>query len=430
VTPPPGTTPPSLEEPTTQLAAPTPVQPPPSSQAAIQPAQQIAPAWAGADPAPGGPFSDLAHMYRVPFRGPQHWAGVDYLLWFVKPAPLPVPLVNTTIAAEDLAANNESGSIRDPFAVLLLGDKQIDFGARSGMRLYFGMWFDSCQETGFEISAFTLPKASQDFRAIGGTRADGTPDITVPFNSVGPGPVTGETAATIGGVFNGAIVTGTVNEQMTSILWGGNADMLFNLWKGEFWRLDGVAGFQYARLDEELTFDTAVRTAPFGSTHDQFRTANSFYGGEIGLRTAAQLDRWGIQFTGKVGLGDTEQTLDISGTSVAPDNFGGAFGQGGFFALGSNIGNSTRSKFGVIPQVDGKVTYAFNCHVQGYFGYDFLYWARVLRPGNEIDRNINVNLSPVFGGSATGVGPPMPARLITPTDFWAHGLTLGLTVSW
>ena len=54
-------------------------------------------------------------------------------------------------------------------------------------------------------------------------------------------------------------------------------------------------------------------------------------------------------------------------------------------------------------------------------GYNFMYWSNVVRPGDQIDRNINPNLAPVFGGTAGGVGAAAPARLNRETDFWAHG---------
>ena len=46
-------------------------------------------------------------------------------------------------------------------------------------------------------------------------------------------------------------------------------------------------------------------------------------------------------------------------------------------------------------------------HVRGVVGYDFLYMSNVLRPGAQIDRNINPTQNFVLGG--TGgllVGPP------------------------
>ena len=301
--------------------------------------------------------------------------------------------MNTTIVPEDLAGSIAAGGVNDPLARTVFGNQSVDFGSLSGVRFVIGTWLDNCQETGFEASMFFLPQQSRGQSFIGGTGANGQPALTVPFNSVGPGLVVGETSATIAGLFAGAPIVGSITERMTTDLWGGDADMLFNLWKGEFWRFDAIGGFKFLDLYETMDFTTSVRTAPFGSTDDQFRTTNAFYGGEIGGRVTAQCDRLGFQLAAKVGLGDTQETVDIRGDSIAPTDFGGAAGVGGLFAQSSNIGSTTHGRFSVVPQVLGSLSYEINCHLKVSAGYNFIYWTDVERPGNQIDRNINPNLT-------------------------------------
>jgi hypothetical protein len=49
----------------------------------------------------------------------------------------------------------------------------------------------------------------------------------------------------------------------------------------------------------------------------------------------------------------------------------------------------------------------------------------VVRPGNQIDRNINLTQSQFLGnGALTGQASPGPA--LSRTDFWAQGITFGL----
>jgi hypothetical protein len=64
-------------------------------------------------------------------------------------------------------------------------------------------------------------------------------------------------------------------------------------------------------------------------------------------------------------------------------------------------------------------------HCRAFVGYDFLYWNQVVRPGNQVDRNINLSQSAVFG-SGTLSGPATPAPLFGRSDFWAQGITFGL----
>ena len=49
----------------------------------------------------------------------------------------------------------------------------------------------------------------------------------------------------------------------------------------------------------------------------------------------------------------------------------------------------------------------------------------VVRPGNQIDRNINTSQNAFYG---TGIltGPASPAPLFNRTDFWAQGVNFGL----
>jgi hypothetical protein len=422
----PAMAPPADLKPLTPLARPTPMAP-------VVPNGHPAPvaAWAGIQQDhPAGPFSTLAQSYNVPMHSPQTWGSVEYLLWWVKPGPVSVPLVNTTIVPENLANSIAAGGITDPLARTVFGNESVNFDSSSGVRFTVGSWLDGCQENGFEGSMFFLPRQSKGQTFTGGTGAAGQPALTVPFNSVGPGPVIGETSAAIAGPFATATIVGTITERMTTDFWGGDADMLFNMWKGEFWRFDAIAGFKYLNLNETFDFTTAVRTPPFGSTDDQFRTSNHFYGGELGGRVTAQMDRVGFQLTGKVGLGDNVETVDLRGTSVAPTDFGGTFGPGGLFTQSSNIGKTERGRFSAVPQVNGTISYDVNCHLKAYAGYNFIYWANVVRPGDQIDRNINPNLAAVFGGSAAGTGSPQPTRLMRETDFWAHGVSLGLSMTW
>jgi hypothetical protein len=55
-----------------------------------------------------------------------------------------------------------------------------------------------------------------------------------------------------------------------------------------------------------------------------------------------------------------------------------------------------------------------------------MYWSQVVRPGSQIDRNINLSQSVILGntnGILTGPASPMP--LFNRTDFWAQGLSVG-----
>src|SRR5262249_34874117 len=107
--------------------------------------------------------------------------------------------------------------------------------------------------------------------------------------------------------------------------------------------------------------------------------------------------------------------------------------KGGLLALPSNIGSESRDRFSVVPEAGVSLGFAVMNGVRLSVGYNFLYWSSVVRPGDQIDRRLGVLQipgspplpSPPFGPTLP-TNPTVPQRLFKDTDFWAHGLTVGL----
>jgi hypothetical protein len=57
-------------------------------------------------------------------------------------------------------------------------------------------------------------------------------------------------------------------------------------------------------------------------------------------------------------------------------------------------------------------------------GYTFIYFSQVARPGDQIDRNLNLTQL----GGAPLVGAPLPQFPWVKTDFWAQGVNFGATM--
>ena len=134
--------------------------------------------------------------------------------------------------------------------------------------------------------------------------------------------------------------------------------------------------------------------------------------------------RFTLDGKAKIALGVTEQSLDVTGTQVFLRGTNPDPRPGGLLALPSNIGHFTRSRFAVVPEVGATLGYYVTDWMRLSVGYNFLYWSDVVRPGMQIDRNINTNQVPNFGVAPFNTNPP-PQRLFRSTDFWAQGLTLG-----
>src|SRR3982074_1649492 len=78
------------------------------------------------------------------------WARGEYLLWWLKNAPLPVPIVTTgdPRVGFDLSLGNtvnSAGAIGQPGTRVLLGASDVHFPASSGLRFAAGAWLDENQ---------------------------------------------------------------------------------------------------------------------------------------------------------------------------------------------------------------------------------------------------------------------------------------------
>jgi hypothetical protein len=334
--------------------------------------------------------------------------------------------------------------------VILFGGNQLGTGTESGARFSVGYWFFDDHALGIEVGGFFLGE-NRDHFAVSST---GTPIIGIPFNNVLNNPpvsVPGETAQAV--AFN---LPGPLGQL------GGNLDILHktNFWGAEVnlrtnclcccnGYLDFLLGFRELGLDDSLTLSEqltvirdrtvtdpttgAMTTVPAGTTingQDKFSTTNRFYGVQVGLDGEWQFwDRWSLGARAKVGIGPTQQTVDIQGSRVI--NVPGAapmVSYGNLFSQPSNIGRYTRDMFSVVPEVGVTLGYQLTDHIRATAGYNFLYWNNVVRAGGQINRNVNAaftgNPQP---GSAT---PNQPAFSFNNTDTWAQGASLGLEFRW
>ena len=167
---------------------------------------------------------------------------------------------------------------------------------------------------------------------------------------------------------------------------------------------------------------------------DFFGTNNQFYGGQVGVRAEWWRNRFYAEARTSLAIGGTAQQLQINGFLVetppppaAPTTFAG-----GLLALpGANIGNYSTGRFSFVAETTLNVGYQFLPRLRGFVGYNFLYWTNVMRPGDQIDRNIDVTrvprfLPPALLAQIAPLVPPQPAVLFKQTDFWAQGLNIGL----
>jgi hypothetical protein len=363
---------------------------------------------------PDAPIGDGAAGYD----SHRFYASGEYLLWWIKSSPMP-PLVTTSIPASD-------GILGMPTTTVLFGGS-INNEERSGGRFTAGYWLDSCQTKGIEGSVFFLGQRSVRFSA----NSNQFPVLARPFFNLNSGTEFSELTASPG------LFTGNIAVNSHSRLWRAEANLRGNLCQSCCYRLDLLAGFRYVQLDEGVAImeDTrALPDAPLfpGSRFqllDSFGTRNQFYGGQVGAAAEYRRGPWFVDLRGKVALGGVHQSIDIDGGQVRVLPTGEVLTfKGGLLALPTNIGHFTRDRFAVVPEIGLQVGYQINDNLRVFVGYSFLYLSSVVRPGDQIDRVVDITQIPNFPVPARPTGLTRPAVSFKDTDFWAQGISFGLEI--
>jgi hypothetical protein len=123
-----------------------------------------------------------------------------------------------------------------------------------------------------------------------------------------------------------------------------------------------------------------------------------------------------------VALGTTLTNIEVNGaTTITTGGIATAL-PGGLLALPTNMGNFNKDRFSVVPELSARIGYQFSPQLRAVVGYNFIYWTGVVRPGGVIDTTVNPTQIPP-GALA---GPARPAPRADTSDFWAHGVSVGL----
>src|SRR5262249_38780687 len=109
------------------------------------------------------------------------------------------------------------------------------------------------------------------------------------------------------------------------------------------------------------------------------------------------------------------------------------FSPAGLLALPSNSGDHHVNKFAQVPELDVKLSAPVTSHITLSSGFSMLYWSRLLRPAQQIDRNLDVTQIPNFprGAGATPVAalgePRVPFKQ---SDILLLGVSFGIEINW
>lgn len=413
-----------------------PAVPPPPAVVQVAPDQGIKPL----PPAGGAPVhaqgEGCAPTVCCPLEcedGNRFWGSGEYLLWWFKDAPNPVPLVT-----RGSAANALPGVPGQLGTAILYGGNAIDYGAISGGRLTLGYWLTPEQRFGLETRGLLTEQRSELFSV--GSNGAGTPLIGRPMFDLLTGAAFPFSTSFPGSLSGGDVISAS------SRLWGAEINGVASVVRDAPICVDLLTGFRYLDLGEDISISetsvalgptdltfrgAALPTGAITNSRDRFQTRNQFYGAQLGAKAGYRRGNAFLDLAARLGLGSTHQTVTVAGISdVRGPGVVPASAPGGVLAVPSNSGRFTRNEFSVLPEVEVRVGYNFTQSIGAFIGYNFLYWSDVARPGDQIPNNgtlavANRSQIPTSGGFGAG-GPAGPPTVIQDSDFWAQGINLGL----
>ncbi|MEZ6091044.1 MAG: BBP7 family outer membrane beta-barrel protein [Pirellulaceae bacterium] len=173
------------------------------------------------------------------------------------------------------------------------------------------------------------------------------------------------------------------------------------------------------QISEDLEADDG--TAQFGIT-DRFSTRTHFNGFNFGLLYHRQRGCYTLDLLARFGIGTNRQSVSISGSTLLTTDSSQTF-DSGIFALPSNIGTYERNRFAVVPEIGVTGGYYWTPNLRFTLGYTFLYWNNVVRPGDQVDLDIDPNLFPPT--TATPTASSRPRFRFNEIDYWVQGWSIG-----
>lgn len=359
------------------------------------------------------------------------WGDAEFLYWKIQNSPESAPLV---IRGPTLAV--PPPVLGAPDTSIVLGGKDIDTGWRPGARATLGCWFDSspCCGYGGEINYFFLSSESRKYTVT----SDGSPTspfLLVPFFNVFTLMEDSTAIASPLLQFRGTATLKLVNKMQ-----GAELNILRPMPSCDSGsQLIALAGFRYWNFREHLTFTTnspynPPHAADTYTTKDLFSVENNFYGGQLGMIWAYDYGCLSLTAKGKIALGAMCERLAINGYLLTNDydNFGVVIEYpGGYFALPTNMGRHTKTRFTAIPELNFDIGYQlFDC-MQIKLGYTFIYVSNMLWAGKQIDRNINPTQATTYTNALPPVleGQASPKAKMKWESLWVQGLQAGVEFS-
>lgn len=367
--------------------------------------------------------------------------GFDYLLWWANKDRVPVLVSSTTADPPDITRT--FGAFFQHETVPLLGGSGLQAGGLNGARFTAGIapsWFLPMEFSIFTIGNQKLYKFQSDANGESILIARPVTAVQLPINN----------QVSYLAAFP-ELVRGGVRVDTSTNLWGFQANVFAEPLTKDF-DMKGVCvdllfGFRYLSLNEQIDIaNSAYSLSPLvqlffaGNTvgqndivfvRDSFRAYNTFAGGQVGTRANFSIGCFNVQLLGNLAVGKTFERIRNVGLSTNYQLDGPAITvPSGILAVPSNMGTYSRDEYAVIPE--GAVTLELPVcgWFRAYVGYNILYWSNVVRPGPQINTNVDTRQVATDIDNSPSSAVSQPAFSFHHSDFWAQGLTAGFAITY
>lgn len=364
---------------------------------------------------------------------PSHgWVHAEYLAWHNEGMRIPA-LLTTSLPG---TARENAGVLGAPGTSVLFGNGTYMDDAQSGFRIRFGFWLANFPGLGVEGEYTGLGDQTETFFAD----STGDPILGRPFFNARDGQQDAELVAFPDVVTGTALVT--VNSQFEGAAFrfrrqvccssGCCFSQIHCKSVPYSTRWEATLGYRHWALSESILIyeELQMQGNQPGEIRvaDQFDTRNLFNGAEIGMLWAGRRGCWSLDTLIRIGIGNVNQTVTIGGATRIRENGATTQYDNGFLALSSNSGTYSQNKAVLIPEIGVTLGYQLTKRLRATIGYSAVYWGNVVRPGDQIDLDVNPNLLPPEVTPFTG--PERPQFAFHETDYLVQGLSLGAEFRW
>lgn len=351
--------------------------------------------------------------------GSDRWfATAELMMMWRKGDRLP-PLVTTGPDSD----SNTAGQLGEPGTEILFGEERTLTDLRAGGRFTIGAWLDDRECQALVGRFWFSGRESTHFQ----TDVNETPVIARPFLNVTPPSSTEDTLLI---AFPGLRENGRISVNGTSDVMGADISV-HQFMYGKFGgTIDLVYGYQYMRLDEDLSISSTLTNLDSGGAvpvgtiidvHDSFNAISEFHGAQVGFASRYSERCWSFNSLIKFGFGSLNRIAKRSGMTSTTVGVDTDITNEGLLVNSNNSGTTSDRTFGWIPELDLSLGYRITPRLDATFGYHLVAMTDAVRVSGTIDPELAVNSS-----SITPNDPARPTPNMQYETFYIQGIHFGL----